>query len=76
MENYEKKILSSDWFRKHLFFCKNFLSVNIRNIHLFFWSSRNYYDYRRPIGDPSQTDMPDRRPIGDLSKTDMPHRRP
>ena len=35
--------------------------------------------HRRPIGDPSETDMPHRRPIGDRhasSETDMPHRRP
>ena len=52
-------------------------------------SRKNSYD-RIPIGDPSETDMPDRRPIRDLdmlhqrpigdrhapSETDMPDRRP
>ena len=47
-------------------------------------SSRKYYYYRRPIGDPTETyrrpigDLSEthRRPIGDPSETDMPHRRP
>ena len=32
--------------------------------------------YRRHIGDPSETDMPDQRPFGDPSETDMSHWRP
>ena len=36
-------------------------------------SSRKYYYYRRPIGDPSEIDIPKRKPIGDF---DMLHRRP
>ena len=46
-------------------FVKEFLNLN-----LYFGSSRKYYYYRRPIRDPSETDMPDWRPIGDL---DMLH---
>ena len=34
-----------------------------------------YYNHRRPIEDPSETDMLDRRPIGDPSETGMPDRR-
>ena len=30
--------------------------------------------YRRPIGDPSETDMPDRKPRHASSEIDMPHR--
>ena len=33
--------------------------------------SRKYYYYRRPIGDPWQTDIPDRRSIKDPTETDM-----
>ena len=50
-------------------------------------SSRKYYYYRRPIGDPLETDMPERRSIRDppeahwrpqhaSSKPDIPDQRP
>ena len=46
------------------------------NYLLFQMSSRKYYYYLRPIGNPSETDMPDRRPQHAPSETDMPDRRP
>ena len=42
-------------------------------------SSRKYFYYRTPIGDPSETDNSDRRPIVDRhapSETNMPYQRP
>ena len=39
-------------------------------------SSRKYYYFRRPIGDPSETDKPDRIPQHATSETDRPDRRP
>ena len=37
------------------------------------WSSLKYFYYRRPIGDPSETDMPDRRHIGDRHASSIRH---
>ena len=39
-------------------FLRNFIGMNL----LLIKSSQKYYYYRRPIRDPSETDMPDRDP--------------
>ena len=36
-------------------------------------SSLKYYYYRKPIGDPLETDMPDQRPIGDQHASSETH---